>query len=271
MFKILLILFSLLFAIKAQNLNIPNDNRLKSFTAICADSSSCTYSLVLSSTNQSYEVGFGIYVDSTEIIEQEHVITKTNPVTVNFDVNQGSQIAIQFAANITGNSVQFEVYNQADGKGQLVIDSNRLSFLVLNTCAVGSSCSLIFTRGFGWTPNISAQLKINGTIIAKVNETTPSHNDISYKAFDIMSIEIVGKPEDIIDGLRVAAYKGFEDYLVWYSNSYFTPMIFPAICAPPIPSPFGGPLIPVNQKQIDIFLASVGTSPSTLWYRETEN
>ena len=44
-------------------------------------------------------------------------------------------------------------------------------------------------------------IKINGTIIAKVNETTPSHNDISYKAFDIMSIEIVGKPEDIIDGL----------------------------------------------------------------------
>ena len=271
MLKILLILVSLLFIVKAHNLNVKNDNRLKSFTAICADSSSCTYSLVLSSTNQSYEVGFGIYVDSQEIIEQQHIITMATPVTVNFGVNQGSQISIFFATNTTGNSVQFEVYNQADGTGQLVIDSNRLSFLVLNTCAGGNSCSLIFTRGFGWTPNVSAQFKINGTIIATVNETITSHNDIPYTAFDIMSIEIVGNPEDIIDGLIVGAYKGADDYLVWYSNSYFTPMIFPGICAPPIPSPFGGPLIPLNQKQIDMFLASVGTSPSTLWFRETEN
>ena len=83
---------------------------------------------------------------------------------------------------------------------------------------------------------------------------------INFNEKDILAIEIVGDPLDITDDLSAFVYDKQDTITAWYANSYYTPMIFPGVCAPPIPSPFGGPLIRMNQEEIDSFMASIGTS-----------
>ena len=277
MFKPVLLFFCtfcILF-VKAQNLGVQdhfNNNLSKSFKAVCETSSNCTYSLVLSSTSTSYNVDVTIFVDTVNEFSENISVTNASPVTVNFNVTQGSQISITFSVQSAGSYLRFQLYNQADGNGSLVQDSKSLKFLVSNTCTGESSCTLEFVRSQEWVPNVSAQFKINGTIVATVNDVN-MEQIVSYNAFDILSVEIVGNPVDIVDNLIVAVFANqFTQY--WFSNSYFTPMIAPGNClppSPPIPSPFGGSLIPLTQEQIDLFLKTIGTSYSTLWYRETEN
>ena len=251
-----------------------NNDLSKSFTAVCENSSNCTYSLVLSTTSSSYNVDVAIFVDTVNEFSDNIIVTNASPVTVNFNVTQGSQISISFnvPAQPPGSFVRFQLYNQADGNGQLVQDSKNLKFSVLNTCTEGSYCTLAFQCSRDWVPNVFAQFKINGTIVATLNDTTTAQ-DVSFKAFDILSVEIVGNPVDIVDNLIVAVVEN-QFTLFWFSNSYFTPMLATGNClppSPPIPSPFGGLLIPMTQEQIDLFLKTIGTSYSTLWYRETEN
>ena len=277
MFKPILLCLCTFFLliVKAQNLGVQdhfNNDLSKSFTAVCENSINCTYSLVLSSASTSYNVDVTIFVDTVNEFSDNISVTNASPVTVNFNVTQESQISISFTVQPAKSYMRFQLYNQADGNGQLVQDSKNLKFSVLNTCAVGISCTLSFQRSQNWASNVLAQFKINGTIVATLNDVT-MEQDVSFKAFDILSVEIVGNPVDIVDNLIVAVVEN-QFTLFWFSNSYFTPMLATGNClppSPPIPSPFGGPLIPLTQEQIDLFLKTIGTSYSTLWYRETEN
>ena len=279
MFKPILLCLCTFFLliVKAQNLGVQdyfNNNLSKSFTAICENSSNCTYSLVLSNTNSTgpYDAAISIFVGAENVFSNEITVTNANPVTINFNVTQGSQIGIMFITTTPETYMRFQLYNQADGKGEIVQDSQSLQFLVWNACAL-ESCTLSFSRSPSWVPNVVSNFKINGTIVATVDNTVATL-DITYKPFDIMSIEVVGNPSDIVDGLMVVAFAEELNFLIWYSNSYFTPMLATANClAPPAPihSPFGGPLVPVTQEEIDLFVKTIGTSYSTLWYRETVN
>ena len=276
MFKPVLVYLYILFVlfVKAQDSGFQENkdgNLSKSFTAVCENSANCTYSLVLSSTSTSYSVDVTIFVDTTIEFTGTVSVTSSIPVTVNFNVTQGNQIAVVFSVQPAGSYLRFQLYNQADGNGVVVQDSKSLKFSVFNTCTGENSCSLSFTRSSEWAPNILAQFKINGTVSATLDNLTRTQT-LSFKAFDNLSVEIVGNPADIIDNLIVAVLEN-QFSLFWFSNSYFTPMLATGNClppSPPIPSPFGGPLIPLTQEQIDIFLKTIGASYSTLWYRLTK-
>lgn len=266
MFQVLLLLFSifLLFNVKGQN-----DNLQKSFTGTCENTDVCLYSLKILTNSTNYNVI--ISVDSQQQIEKSFAAMKSDePLILNFPVTQGSIVRLYLnVLNPGGGYIYFEVYNQADGKGLMIQDSRTLSFFVPNNCQELAGCSYRFARSTPWPANVFAKFKVNDQFVATLDDST-KNAQINFNETDILAIEIVGDPLDITDDLSAFVYDKQDIVTTWYANSYYTPMIFLGICAPPIPSPFGGPLILMNQEEIDAFMASIGTTYSTLWYRETE-
>jgi len=270
--------FLFLFVIKAQSLEVQessNDGLLKSFTAKCANHETCLYSLILTSTGGSYSANVAITVDSAMPITQSFSIKSTEPGSINFEVNYNSNITIIFSGISAPSSfILFTVYNKPDGQGDVVINSKSLQYLVPNKCSAGS-CSLNFGKSTIWASNVSAKVKVNGAVVATLNTATPSAT-ISINPNDIISVEIVTDLLDptIPDNLSVSAFFAGNIISNWFSNSYYTPMIFSAtgcpITPPPINSPFGGPLIIMNQEEINTFATNIGTSFSTSWIPETE-
>ena len=270
----LLIGLLFIFVVNAQNLEAraDDDNLLKSFTATCQDpETTCTYSFVLSNTNStgSIEAQVIVLINSQEVFNNTYTVDGLTSQTANFEIKHDSMVALYILPNEKYTYMLLSVYDKADGQGRLVIDSKQLRFLVPNSCTE-QGCGFTFQRSKPWSPNVTAEFKVNGVTVATLDEST-SNAEIPFNRGDILSIHILGKPEDIADEFFVDVNSGGEVYFEWYANSYFRPMYFPAFCYPPIPSPFGGRLRPLTQEQIDVFLSSIGTSYSTLWYRETEN
>lgn len=191
-----------------------------------------------------------------------------NPQIFDFGIKDQSQIVVGFYPDVlppTPN-VYFRVYNKAGGKGQVVQDSKGLKFLVANPCqSVG--CSFQLSRSFSWSATVYANFKINGTIVATLNDTVQA-TDVIFNFADILSIKIGGNVATIPDDSAIFVNYLTDPFFAWYANSIHTPLTFPGICTP---SPFGGLLAPLTKEQIQKFLDSIGTSYSTLWYRETEN
>lgn len=249
-----------------------NDNLLKSFTATCADSgTNCTYSFVLSNTNStgSIEARVIVLVNSQQVFNNTYTVDGLTSQTANFEIKHDSMVSVYILPNEQYTYMLLSVYDKADGQGRLVIDSKQLKFLVPNSCTE-QGCELTFQRSKPWSPNVKAEFKVNGITVATLDEST-SNAEVLFNRGDILSVHILGEPEDIADEFFVYAYSEGTVYFEWYANSYFRPMYFPTFCYPPMPSPFGGRLRPLNQEQVDLFLSSIGTSYSTFWYRETEN
>ena len=283
MFKSVFLLFSLLFLVfvSAENSQLQGSlstDLSKSFTATCEGSSVCMYSVVLSSTNVTVTYGSRVTVIvGTELeLDVSVDVNYTNPAIINFEAMDKAPINVDFVfgAYAGGDEKYFliQIFNKADGRGDVILDSKNLQILLENTC-VGQGCTMEFSRSTeGWPNTLAALLKINGTtagILNAINSTT----NVLVDEGDILTVELDGITTNIPDNLYVYASSQFSSFM-WLLNAYYTPMYFPGDCSPkpiPIPSPFGGPLIPATQEEIDAFLAAIGASFSTLWYRETEN
>ena len=282
MFKSVFIIFGLLFLVfvSAENLEIQSSlstDVSKSFTATCDGSNVCMYSVVLSSINVTvtYSSKVSVIVGGVEELAVIVTVDYANPAIINFEVTDKAPINVLFDmgyADGDGKYTLIQIFNKADGRGNLILDSKSLQILLQNTCP-GQGCTLLFGRSTnGWPNTLAALFKINGTTTATLNAINSTAN-VLFNEGDILTVELDGITTNLPDNLIVFAssqYSGFS----WFLNVYYTPMVFPGVCAPspiPIPSPFGGPLIPVTQEEIDAFLAAIGTSFSTLWYRETEN
>lgn len=278
---LLLLGFLFLFVVKGQEIetqsNSNNADLLKSFTASCKTANTCTYSAVLLSTNSSvsYTADVVVTVGSMEQPAVTVNVDYINPGLVNFEVKDKTPISVNFTIQPpTEYDVQFLIFNQADGDGDLILDSQSLQFLVMNPCT-GTGCTLQFGRSAtDWPTTLSAILKINDVVTRILNSTNPISYIVTFSDSDLLSMEISGDTTNLPDGLRAGILFNGAPIIQWFSNGYFTPMVFPGICAPqpiPTPSPFGGPLVPLTQEEINAFSTSIGTSFSTLWYRETEN
>ena len=165
-----------------------------------------------------------------------------------------NQIAVVFSVQPAGSYLRFQLYNQTDGNGVVVQDSKSLKFSVFNTCTGENSCSLSLRdlqngHRIFWL-NLKSTAPFRQRLII-----WPELKLFRFKAFDNLNCRNCGNPADIIDNLIVAVLEN-QFSLFWFSNSYFTPMLATGNClppSPPIPSPFGGPLIPLTQEQIDLF------------------
>ena len=282
MFKSVSLLLCLLFLVfvSADSLEIQSSlstDLSKSFTATCDGSNVCMYSVVLSSVNitTEYEAQVTVTVGSVVQPDVQVSVNYTNPAVINFEVTDKTPISVMLELKpMSIYGALFQVFNKPDGLGDLVLDSQSTQFLLANTC-VGTGCTLIFVRSAsGWPNTLAALFYINGVSVATLNSTNPTDVDITFNEGQILTIELVGITTGLPNDLEVVVFFGGSQIFGWSSNAYFIPLVFPGVCAPPpipIPSPFGGPLIPVTQGEIDAFLASVGTSLSTLWYRQTVN
>ena len=279
MLKPLLLIFInvlFLFVIKADNSQIQvnsNENLLKSLTATCGGSETCTFSLVLSSIieNQDYYVQVNIFVDSDQTKSEAFQVNYGTPRIINFEVKDQSEIQIkfQFPTGRGQNAALFKVYNQPNGGGHIIQYSKSPIFLLPNNCQTPNCVyQFIGSSSMGWPLNVFAYCKINNTLSTTLN-TINSDFKLLITENDILSIEIGTNPLDIPipDGLTIDVFdENGLPVFSWKSSSFFNPMVFPAICVPSIPSPFGGDLSPITQEQINAFLASIGASYSTLWY-----
>ena len=274
----------LLFVVKAQEIEVQNNSNnadlLKSFTANCNTANTCTYSVVLMATNSStsYSADVVVTVGSTDQPTASVNVNFTNPAVINFEVIDKTPISVSFNLQPPNEyDVEFVIFNQANGQGDVVQDSQNLQFLVRNPCT-SQSCVLNFGRSAtDWPTTLTALLKINNVVTTILNSTNPISVIVPFSDSDLLSMEITGDTTNLPDGLRAGILFNSAPIIQWFSNGYFTPMVFPGVCASPppppnpTPSPFGGPLVPLTQEEIDAFSTSIGTSFSTSWYRETEN
>ena len=130
MLKPLLLIFInvlFLFVIKADNSQIQvnsTENLLKSLTATCGGSGTCTFSLVLSSIieNVDYYVQVNIFVDSDQTKSEAFQVNYGTPRIINFEVKDQSEIQIkfQFPTGRGQNAALFKVYNQPNGGGHII-------------------------------------------------------------------------------------------------------------------------------------------------------
>ena len=270
MLKLIVVLLSILLldAIKANS----NNKILKSLTAKCENSNtdSCTYSLGFFSNDplMPYSGNYQIYVDSVNVNDGSVSVTYSSPQFVNFDVKVGSEISIEFTTLDGPQSFMlFKVFNKPDGAGQLVKDSRSRQWIVPNGCQE-SVCPLLLGRSQQWAPNLKAKLLVNG----QVNATLDAIADLiqTYIAKDdVLSFEAITDPltSPIPDELSVYMKMDNEIIFQWFSNAYPVPMIVISNgCLPPMPSPFGGLLIPLNQNQLLSAAESVKKSYSGTWY-----
>ena len=266
----LLVILSVLVFVHAQKSS--NDNSLKFIrTATCDFSSNCTYSVVLSATvpSTSYNAKVYILFDS-EIQNVTRVsVDYENPQIFDFNVMDKSEMNVLVIPDIDpAPFMLFRLYNRAGGKGKMLQDSKSREFVVSNLCQ-GQGCIYNFYNYSVIPANVYAYFKINGTTAATLNTATTNLN-VPVNIYDILSIAIEGDIS-ISDSVIIFVDYDSRQIAAWVSNGYYTPFVFPGICLPPIPSPFGGCLHPVDEEEINLFLNSIGTSYSTLWYRETEN
>lgn len=249
-----------------------NDNLLK-FTreATCDFSSNCTYSVVLSATvpSTSYNAKVLILIDF-EIQNVTNVaVDYENPQIIDFNVKDKSEMNVIVIPDIDpAPFMLFRLYNRAGGKGKMLQDSKSREFVVSNICQ-GLGCVYNFYTFSVIPANVYAYFKINGTTVATLDTATTNLN-IPVNIYDILSVAIEGDIS-ISDSVMILIDYDSRQMAAWSSNGYYTPFVFPGICLPPIQSPFGGCLHQMDQEEIDRFLNSIGTSYSTLWYRETEN
>lgn len=273
MLKLIVVLLSILWldTIKANS-----DNKiLNSLTAKCTNSNteSCTYSLGFFSTDPQmpYSGDYQIYVDSVGLGDGSVSVTYASPQFVNFDVKVGSEISIEFTTLDGPQSFMlFKVFNKPDGAGQLVKDSRSRQWIVPNGCQE-NSCGLLLGRSEDWALNLKANLLVNGQVAAIMNVTVDLLQIFVAKD-DVLSFEAITDPltSSIPDELSVYMKMDNEIIFQWFSNAYPAPMIVISNgCLPPMPSPFGGFLIPLNQNQLISAVESIKNSYSGKWYPET--
>ena len=290
MLKQLLLFLSVFFlvVVKAQELEIRNNlstnlskshfstDLSKSFTSTCDNSNSCVYSAVFFTTNitTSYTAYVVITVGTRDKPTVTVNVNYTNPAIINFEVKDKASMSVYFQiAPPTEYNAQVRICSKADGKGREIQNSQNLEFPVKNWC-VGTGCILTFGRSIipDWPDLLAAQLKINDDVKSVLNATLPPSVDVTFDEGDALSIEITGDTNNLPNGLTVGILFDGSPITEWISNAYYRPLVFTGVCASPqLPSPFGGPLIPLNQEEIDAFLDAIGTSYSTFWYRKTVN
>ena len=280
MLKLILFLLSalLLIIVRADNTEIQrNSIEAKSFTAHCQTSQTCDYSLVLSTSGSSFGATVTVQVDSNVGSPTTVSVKSSEPATIKITVNDSSKITIYIDSTTSPSSAMlFTVY---DSEGNAIADSKQLVMRVLNDCQT-ETCDFSFHRSEFWTTGLVALFRVNFTVQATLDDNSPWDIPVTVGPYDSLIVEIVPDPNEapVPDGITVTVLYGQSVALYWYSNFYYTPMItFSNGCGNPPPppepitSPFGGYLYQIKQKQIEEFLASIGTSYSTLWYRITKN
>lgn len=176
--SIFVILFGLLFTVTRAQIDIDNDRILKSLSATCENTETCTYSLGFFSTDptKSYSAEYNINVDSVIATFGSVFVNFTSPQYVNFTVKMGDEIVIIVKTpNGPETFKLLKIFNQPNGTGQVVKSSRSRYWFVPNNCQT-ISCTLQLARSAAWANNLSAKFLVNGQIAGKL---TPSVNATS--------------------------------------------------------------------------------------------
>ena len=250
-----------------------NSIEAKSFTAHCQTFKTCDYSLVLSTSGSSYDATVTIQVDSNVNAPVTVNVKVSEPATIKIKVNDSSKIIIYIDSVTSPSSdMLFTVY---DFEGNAIADSKQLVMRVPNDCQ-NETCDFSFHRSEFWTTGLVALFRVNFTIQVTLDSNSAWDVPVTVGPYDALIVEIIPDPNEapVPDGITVTVLHDQSVALYWYSNFYYTPMItYSNGCSntpppKPITSPFGGYLYQMSKKEIEEFLANIGTVP---WYRITKN
>ena len=168
---------------------------LKSLSAACENTDTCTYSLGFFSTDptKSYSADYNIKVDSVIATFGSVFVDFTSPQYVNFTVKMGDEIVIIVKTpNGPETFKLLKIFDQANGTGQVVKSSRSRYWFVPNNCKT-TLCTLQLTRSSVWADNLFAKFIVNGQLAGKL---TPSVNATSVDIVqgDALSLEIITYP-----------------------------------------------------------------------------